>query len=198
MIMETLYRIMFLLVIASFAGCKQDDSESIAELKEINRRLEGELYIVKETGRISREIYRRTIKYSHTSLDNRQVFFGKDSVKIFLLNELALNPRLVFCFSTNTCTPCVDSAIKLLKERFSDFERNETIIIAGNDPLRLRDNCYGKRMLSGIDLPVAEIEAPFFFVLDKSMKISFLHIFNKMNPELTKIYLEEIQEKLIL
>jgi hypothetical protein len=195
MIMETLYRIMFLLIIAFFAGCKQDDSESIAELKEINRRLEGDLHIVKETGRISREIYRRTIKYSQTTLDNRQIFFGKDSVKIYSLNELALTPRLVFCFSTNTCTPCVDSAIKLIKEIFSDFERNETIIIAGNYPLRLRDNCYGKRMLSGIDLPVAEIEAPFFFVLDKSMKISFLHIFNKMNPELTKIYLEEIREK---
>jgi hypothetical protein len=50
-------------------------------------------------------------------------------------------------------------------------------------------------MLSGIDLPVTEIEAPFFFVLDKSMKISFLHIFNKMSPELTKIYLKEIRGK---
>jgi hypothetical protein len=50
-------------------------------------------------------------------------------------------------------------------------------------------------MLSGIDLPVAEIEAPFFFVLDGSMELSFLHIFNKMNPELTKIYLENICKK---
>jgi hypothetical protein len=196
MIMKTLCRsIIFLLIAASFGSCNQQDTDSIAKLKEINRRLEDEFYTVREAERISLEIYRRTIKYSQTSLDNKQVFWGKDSINTFPLYKLALNPRLVFCFSTNTCTPCVDSAIELIKEKFTDFEHNETILIAGDYPLRLRDNCYGKRMLSGINLPVTEIEAPFFFVLDKSMKISFLHIFNKMNPELTKIYLEEIRGK---
>ncbi|MDR0699295.1 MAG: hypothetical protein LBG28_08790 [Tannerella sp.] len=196
--MKIFYRIILLLIIASFTGCKQKDTESIAELKEINRRLENESNAAKEAERIEREIYRRTIKYSQTPFDDSQVFWGKDSVNIFSLKELALSPRLVFCFSINTCTPCIDSAIELIKEIFTDFECNETIIITGDYPLRLRDNCYGKRMLSDIKLPVTEVEAPFFFVLDKSMKMSFLHIFNKMNPEATKIYLEEIREKLSL
>jgi hypothetical protein len=196
MIMKTLYHsIISLLIAASFSGCNQQDMDSIAKLKEINRRLEDEFYTVREAERISLEIYRRTLKYSQTFLDNKQVFWGKDSINTFPLRDLTLNPRLVFCFSTNTCTPCVDSAIESIKEKFTDFEHNETIIIAGDYPLRLRDNCYGKRMLSGINLPIAEIEAPFFFMLDKSMKISFLHIFNKMNPETTKIYLEEIRKK---
>jgi hypothetical protein len=79
------------LIIASFTGCKQNDTESIGELKKINRRLEDEILIVKETERISREIYRRTIKYTQTSLDNRQVFWGKDSINTFLLYEPASN-----------------------------------------------------------------------------------------------------------
>ncbi|MDR0573688.1 MAG: hypothetical protein LBG96_06590 [Tannerella sp.] len=193
--MRTLYCIIFLLITASFAGCRQKDADDIAKLKELNQRLEDEFYNVREAERISLEIYRRTLEYSRTSIDDKPVFFGKDTVNTFSLDELALKPRLIFCFSTNTCTPCIDSVIGLIKGRFTGFESNETILIVGDYPLRIRENCYGKRMLSGIDLPVAEIEAPFFFVLDKSMEISFLHIFNKMNPELTKIYLDEICKK---
>jgi hypothetical protein len=43
MIMKTLYRsIIFLLIAASFGSCNQQDTDSIAKLKEINRRLEDE------------------------------------------------------------------------------------------------------------------------------------------------------------
>ena len=107
----------------------------------------------------------------------------------------SLNASLVFCFLTNTCSPCVDKAIELTQEVFSDYLENEQIIVAGDYPLRLRDDCYGKRMLTGVNLLIEEIEAPFFFILDKDLKMSYLHIFNKMNPILTKIYLEEIHKK---
>ena len=69
------------------------------------------------------------------------------------------------------------------------------IIVTGDHPLRLRNSVYDKKMLSGIILPIHEIGVPFFFILDKKMEISDLHLFNKLNPDISKIYLEEIKKK---
>ncbi|GHT07526.1 hypothetical protein FACS189426_01100 [Bacteroidia bacterium] len=173
------------------------DKETASRLATLNLRLDSELFTARETEHISAEIYRRTVRYSQTPLENAIVYWGGDTLQTQLLSEIAKKTRLVFCFSINSCSPCIDTAIKLLKEQFSDFESNESILITGDNPMRLRDDCYGKRMLGGITLPLNEIEAPFFFILNEDVDLSHLHILNKMDTNSTVIYLTEIKKKFI-
>jgi len=189
--MKTMY--FLTLFIVCFSCTSRQSDNHISD----KYRIEDELFIAKHTEALQQEILRRTVKYTDMPIENSRVYFGSDSLTTFFLMDITSKPRLIFCFSANTCPPCVEKAIDLTKAIFTDYLVNEQIIITGDYPLRLRDNCYGKRMLTGINAPVEEIEAPFFFVLDENFKISFLHIFNKTNPDLTKIYLEEILKKIL-
>jgi hypothetical protein len=192
MTIKTLFFTAFLFALSS---CAESSKEEINRLTKANQQLNDDLSIVTQTERINQEIFRRTVKYSEMSIENKKVYWGKDSLKTYSLKDLALKTRLFFCFSTNTCTPCIDESIRLIREAFPDYKDNEAIIITGDYPLRLRDSVYDKKMLTGITLPLEKIEAPFFFILDKKMEISHLHIYNKMNTDLTKIYLEEVKYK---
>jgi len=183
-----------LLFIISCVGSKKE-IEEFDKLADTNQRLKDKLYIIEEGELIRQEIFRRTIIYNEYSIENNHVYLGKDSLNACALKEIVTNPCLVFCFSSNMCSPCIEKSINILIETTHNYTDNKRIIIAGDYPFRLRDNFYGKRMLTGIVLPVEKIEAPFFFILDSNLKIIDLHIFNKTNPDLTKIYLEEIHKK---
>ncbi|MDR2145274.1 MAG: hypothetical protein LBE91_02275 [Tannerella sp.] len=190
--MKKFFLFFFLLFLLS---CSNTNNKEIERLTKINEKYDSDLFILKQAEQANQEILRRTIKYSGEKIESKSIFWGRDSLNTFTLNELAVKPRLIFCFSTNTCSPCVESAIEFIKEVFPDYTENEMIIITGDYPLRLRDSVYGKKMLSGITLPINEIEVPFFFILDKKMEVSLLHLFNKLNPDITKVYLEEIKKK---
>ena len=187
--------ICFILFLRIITSCTYTTSNEVNELNKINQKLTEELFFQNEHKRISQEIFRRTIMYCNTSIDNTKVYWGRDSLNTFDLSQVTSKPRLIFCFSTNTCTPCIETAIELTKEIFPDYLENENLIITGDYPMRLRNNCYGKKMLTGIALPLNEIEVPFFFILDKNMNLSFLHLFNKGDSHYTKLYLEEIRKK---
>ena len=190
--MKTIYLIVFLALITS---CTKQKANEIFELKRTNQKLTEELLYKTEDQRVCHVIYLRTMTYCNNPVENSQVFWGKDSLNTCDLSQIASKPRLVFCFSTNTCAPCVEKSIDLTKEVFPDYLENENIIITGDYPMKYRNDCYGKKMLSGINLPLHEIEVPFFFILDKNMNISFLHLFNKGDSNYTKIYLSEIRKK---
>lgn len=192
---KIIYSTLFSLLIISCTEKKQREANDIVSLKKTCKQLENELFIIKENEIINQEIFQRNIKYSDMSIDNTLVYWGRDSSNCISLSQIASKPHLIFCFSINTCSPCVDNAIGMIKEVFADFDKNERVIIAGDHPLRLRENHYGKKKLTGIQLPIEEIEAPFFFVLDENLKLSLLHIFNKANPNLTAIYLKEIAKR---
>ena len=187
--------ICFIAVLIITTSCTNRMSNEVNELSKINKKLTEELFFKNEEMVIYKEIFRRTIKYGNISIDNTKVFWGRDSLNTYSVSQIASKPRLIFCFSSNTCTPCIDTAIELTKEVFPDYLENENIILTGDYPMRLRNDCYGKKMLSGVVLPLNEIEVPFFFILDKNLNLSFLHLFNKMDSHYTKLYLEEIREK---
>ena len=190
--MKTIYFIVFLIIATS---CSNKKSGEILELKKTNRELTDELFIKSEIERTYLAVFHRTIMYCNSPIANTRVFWGRDSLNTFELSQIASKPRLVFCFSANTCTPCIEMALELTKGFFPDFLENENIIITGDYPMRLRNDCYGKKMLTGVVLPLKEIEVPFFFILDKNMNLSFLHLFNKANSDYTKLYLDEIRKK---
>lgn len=144
---------------------------------------------------IKYELFKSTMRYSFSKINTKNIYFGTDSTKKYTLKNITKEPCLFFYFSNNTCSPCVDAAIELVKKNFPDYITNNRIIIAGDLPKRLRNDCYGKKMISHISVPSNKIDAPFFFILDKNPELIFLHIYDKNDPFMTEIYLNEIKQR---
>ncbi|SFL52005.1 hypothetical protein SAMN05216357_12642 [Porphyromonadaceae bacterium KH3CP3RA] len=134
---------------------------------------------------------------------NTKVYFGTDSINQTTLHELTNIPRLFFYFSNNTCPPCIDQSVEIIKEIFNDYESNEKIIFISPDyPLRYSNNCYGKKLLKlkneNLGLPIEDgFQPPFFIIINMDMKVESIHVVNKMDFERTREYLVRISEILI-
>jgi len=111
--------------------------------------------------------------------------------------NLTSKNKIFFCFSRNTCTPCIEQTIEIVKKIFPDYQQNERIIFISPDyEKRFRDNCYGKKLLtlehSKLGIPIEETEAPFFLVVNDQLYIEAIHIVNNLNFEKTEEYLRKI------
>lgn len=144
---------------------------------------------------------RLELRNEHFKCLDKTAFWGTDSLSTFPISELCDEKKLFFCFSEKTCPPCIDTVVNMLHSFFTDDEIKTQIVFVSPDyPVRLRNDCYGKRLLNLCDkkigLPIEQEEAftPFLFVMDKDLHIKYLHIHNKALPQLTSIYLEEMRK----
>ncbi len=143
------------------------------------------------------ESLREVIQNTDINIKDREVYWGTDTINKFSINLLATSPKLILFISNNTCSPCVEKIMNLLKKHFMNFTDNDKIIVATtNYQFRCRDNFFeGKKMLSissSLGLMIEGKDLPFLFILDKDMKTKFCHIFLKTQPEFTDLYLSEI------
>ena len=76
---------------------------------------------------------------------------------------------------------------------YSDYENNRVLFSIPYYPVRFRNNCYNKKLLTlenkylGIDLEKNDI--PFFLILNSDLKIESIHIVNKVDFLKTEKYL---------
>lgn len=166
----------------------------VKQLKKQQAELEDQLFLCRYNAEIGQELFDRSMAYTGWPVVSESVYWGTDSLHLFSLTRFARTPRLFFCFSDYTCVPCVDGAVELVKKTFPEYVSDERIVFTGDQAPRLRNDCYGKKMMSNIALPLREIGSPFFFVLDENKQLSRLHIFNKLAPDKTAVYLEEIRK----
>lgn len=140
------------------------------------------------------------VENCNLNLKNQKVFFGNDSLnKISLMNLVSKN-KIFFCFSRNTCTPCLEQTVEIIKKVFQNYKQNEKIIFISPDyDKRFRENCYGKKLLtledSKFGIPIEDTEAPFFLMINDKLQIKSIHIVNNLNFEKTEEYLREITLK---
>lgn len=140
------------------------------------------------------------VENCNLNLKNQKVFFGNDSLnKISLMNLVSKN-KIFFCFSRNTCTPCIEQTVDIIKKIFPDYKQNEKIIFVSPDyDKRFRDNCYGKMLLtleqSKFGIPIENTEAPFFLRINNRLYIESIHIINNFNFKKTEVYLRELTQK---
>ena len=128
-------------------------------------------------------------------IDDQLVFYGSDSLKTAFLSSLPLENILFFYFSEQTCIPCINQTIEVISEYFPDYIHDENIIFISPDfPSRLRDDCYGKKLLTfylgTIGLSIENSNVPFFFTVNKEMEISSIHIVIKEEMERTASFLK--------
>ena len=129
------------------------------------------------------------------SINDQPVYYGNDSLTATFLSSLPLEDILFFYFSEQTCIPCINMTIDALNEHFTDYTTNENIIFISPDfPARLRDDCYGKRLLSlhlgSIGLSLEEMNVPFFFTVNRDMEVSSIHVVIKENMDRTSAFLK--------
>lgn len=137
---------------------------------------------------------------SNLKLKDQNVFFGNDSLNKISLMKLTSKNKLYFCFSRNTCTPCIEQTIEIIKKKFPDYQQNEKIIfISPGYEKKFRDNCYGKKLLtlehSKLGIPIEDTEAPFFLVINNHLYIEAIHIVNNLNFEKTETFLHKITKR---
>ena len=134
-------------------------------------------------------------------VNNQGAYWGNDSLNGFPLNQLAADDRLYFYFSQNVCPPCMITTIELIKQYFPDYDHNDAVVFLSRDwPHRLRNNCYGKRLLTlqKGTLGIFNEDIPFFFKLSPEMKLTSIHIITKADFERTETYLKELSSLLTL
>lgn len=134
------------------------------------------------------------------NIENQIVYLGNDSLNSINLFELT-DDILFFYFSNNTCTPCIEGTISIIKKYIPNYEKNSKIIFISpySDP-QYKQNYYGKELLSlsknKLGIPLEDENVPFFFMLDQNLKVDNLHIVNKNNFEKTNNYVNRMEKTL--
>ena len=182
----TIYAIaIFICLILSFASCSNNNKK-----KFVSSEVDLEKYISEEIQKLENENIDKIIP-------DQKFFIGNDSLKQFDLKDFVKTKRIFFWFSQNTCTPCIDRCVEIIKQTFPDYETNERIIFVSPDyPVRFRNNCHGKQLLTlGNKYFGIEIEKKifhFFFVLNSKMQVESIHVVNKNYFLRTEEYLQKI------
>ncbi|MEA4936491.1 MAG: hypothetical protein VB102_07615 [Paludibacter sp.] len=155
-----------------------------------------------EIDRFSKEINDTILKIEKSNMfhlvNNSNVYFGTDSTNKIKLKQLVDSPKLMFYFSSNTCSPCIEETIEIMKEIFPNYEETDKIVFVSPDyPARYRNNCYGKKLLildkNKLGLPIENgQQSPFFLIINKNLQVQSMHVVNKMDFSRTKEYLKDI------
>jgi aryl carrier-like protein len=160
------YYSVIIFLIVFFSCCNKEKSQSDYEqlvVNKINTLTENNLNI---------------------QIKNQNVYFGLDSLKIIDLKQAVKQHKFFLYFSSETCTPCIRQTIDLINKVFPRYKNDNKIIFISPDyPVRLKENCYGKKLLTlkdeTIGIPLEQENVPFLFTLSDDLKINNLHIVNK-------------------
>ena len=134
-------------------------------------------------------------------LQDQKVFWGNDTMNVYMLSDFVAQQILFFYFSEHTCSPCVEQSIEIISRYIPDYLVTNQVIFMSPDCMpRFRENRYGKRLLGlenkELGIQLEEENVPFFFTISEGMKINDLHIVNKNDFEKTSEYLKHLISKL--
>ena len=142
----------------------------------------------------------RSWKYElDTIIDSRTLTFP-DTKENTNLYSLTNTPSLVFRFSGNMCTPCVDFVIDRIKFCIQDFKENERVIFIYSDANpAMAENYFVKQswyISESFHQDIDNLMLPYLCILDSENRIKSLYIPDMAYPELLDKYLEMARDKL--
>ncbi len=139
-------------------------------------------------------------KNEYSQINNCVLFDNNDSVR--LVDIIVNKPVLVLRCSVYNCPACVHHIVNKLKEHFSDYTKNPSIIVIyDSENMRYsKDICektaYVTNKRNILGLPMENRNMPFLFILDKDMKAKMFFIPDKGMPELTDEYLSILKKRM--
>jgi len=134
-------------------------------------------------------------------LSNKLVLIENDG-SFQVLDSIINEAKLIFRYSNLHCHSCIDKQMDLLS-KYSDSIDNDRIILFTYYQ-NLRDLFLFKRLnhirfktynVKSLDIPCEELQSPYFFVLDKNLKINDSFLPSKKDTILTINYLSTIFSK---
>jgi hypothetical protein len=145
-------------------------------------------------------LFESSISNENLEVNNPLVYKGNDTADKTYLYDLVRDKCLVFRFSGESCSACIDFAMGKIKSVFKDFATNDRILFIGsNINERMKDRYYGKPVISfdseDLGLPFEEYTTPFIFIMDRERITKMLFVPDKTMPGLTDFYLNLIKER---
>jgi len=120
---------------------------------------------------------------------NKDGYFGIDSLHSQTIADIAKGKRFFYCFSANTCFPCIESGVDCIKAVFPDYETDSTIVFVAMNYEAGYDFFFNKTVLTVVDesfgIPLDNINVPYLFKLNEKMEITDLIVVNKENSART-------------
>jgi len=152
---------------------------------------------------INDTIYYSEILYTNIFVREQLCYFGKDSANMFMLSSIIGERKVLFFnYPNNACYSCIQSIITMLEANLPNYKINDDIVFISKDmEYRFKDNLEGKTVLT-LSEPIIKFkddflgESPYFFILDKTMTVKYLHFFNKTNENRTSVYLKAVTKVL--
>lgn len=192
--MNKLYNIVLLAIALTAIGITAYSLKNYFEFKEINNNISDQDSFIKM------EKFKIVIENEQFPLKKVRMYFGLDTLKIFDFFECVQEKTLVYKFSGQYCSSCLDSDIDMIKQIFPDFQKNNRILLLSTDfNPRLKENYFGKRVASYYSecfgFPLDKSFLSVFFIVDKDHVSKMVFITDSRFPELTKIYLETIKNR---
>lgn len=130
---------------------------------------------------------------------NPQLYSGIDSslINLFQNNN---KPILVYYFSTEMCSPCLEDIKDTIQSVFPDYKiRNDILFLSNDLELRLRNNYFGKKVACTKDQNIISIfnqyHVPTFFMVDTSLRIHNVLVASKQTPVITRNYLNIVKKR---
>lgn len=122
--------------------------------------------------------------------------------KVALSQLIGKNPKLVFKYSELNCNVCVDSQLVFVKKFIKKHGVDNLIMISS---YKYPKSIYQFKLLNDIeneiyniemlDSSLAELNIPYYFVIDSSFKPKMIHFPEKIIPEDTREYFKTIENK---
>lgn len=139
-------------------------------------------------------------KYELDSIKNIRTLPYQDSSFKDSLYSLTNKPTLVFRFSGNMCSDCVDFIINRISIFFPDFKNNNCVLFIYSDSSpALAENYFLKKsyfISQPFHLNLDNLISPYLCILDADHRLKSLYIPDPAYPELLDKYLEIIREKI--
>lgn len=139
-------------------------------------------------------------KYILDSIPNTRISTYPDTSQNSTLYDLTQQATIVFRFSGNMCTPCVDFVIDRIKFCIQDFKDNENILFLYSDanPAQIKNKIVKKSwyISKSFHQELDNLTTPYLFIFDSEHRIKSLYIPDPAYPELLDKYLEIMREKI--
>jgi hypothetical protein len=171
-------------------------------LREFNKYGERLVYIYNNPPAVNNLVFNstRSWKYELDTILNSRTLTFPDTNKNTNLYCLTDSPSLVFRFSGNMCSPCIDFVIDRISFCIQDFKENDRVLFLYSDanPV-MAENYFVKQSWYITDSFHQELDnlmIPYLCILDSEHRIKSLYIPDMAYPELLDKYLEMVRDKL--
>jgi hypothetical protein len=143
--------------------------------------------------------------YSDNYPINPDIKLMPNQVDTIMLHNLVDNKnKMIVYYSNLHCSVCIDFQLNIIKEYLNELKKDNVIFVASYS--NFREQLIDAKITAlgcpiyyigsnSFQLPIEELNEPFFFLIDKNMYAKHVFVPRKEMPELAKNYLIMICEK---